>query len=102
MPEFVKVARVAEIPNGSAICVEIKGLRIALYNRDGTFYATQDYCTHADASLAEGHLDHCEIICPWHGARFDIRTGKGVGELAYSDLAIYPVRVVGADVEIEV
>ncbi len=102
MLEYVKAAKVSQIPPNSAHCVELKGVRIALYNIAGTFYATQDYCTHADAPLSEGHVEGCEVICPWHGARFDVTNGRGVGELAYSDLATFKVRVVGDDVEIEI
>ena len=50
---------------------------IAVFNVDGTFYAIDDVCTHDGGPLAEGELIGCEIMCPRHGARFDVRTGPG-------------------------
>jgi len=102
MPEFVKAAKVSQVPAGTVKFVELKGLRIAVYNLDGQYYATQDSCTHAEASLAEGSIDAGEIVCPWHGARFEIKTGRATCGPAYGDLATFPVRVAGDDLEIEV
>ncbi|TVQ57110.1 MAG: non-heme iron oxygenase ferredoxin subunit [Phycisphaerales bacterium] len=103
MSGFTKVARAADIPEGSIKCVEVRGHRIALYNLGGTFFATQEMCTHADASLCEGEiLGGEEVMCPLHFATFNIRTGECTAPPADEDLVTYRVRVEGEDIEVEV
>lgn len=92
MADFVKVAGADELPPGSAKCVVVGRKRIALYNVDGALYATDDTCTHATASLAEGYLDGHEIECPLHGARFDVRTGQALCLPAVKPVATYEVK----------
>ena len=56
---------------------ETRGVPIALFHtEDGEFYAIDDTCTHQDASLADGWLEGCEVECPLHASRFDLRTGQ--------------------------
>jgi ethylbenzene dioxygenase ferredoxin subunit len=66
---------------------------IAVYNVDGEFYATQDRCTHAEASLADGGVDGRIIECPFHGGCFDIITGRATARPAKKPLQTYDVRV---------
>jgi 3-phenylpropionate/trans-cinnamate dioxygenase ferredoxin component len=101
MSEFVKVARVADIPPGQGRLVEAGGRFLALFNVAGTFYAVDDTCTHAEASLAEGFLEGTEVECPLHGARFDLRTGAAVWSPAFVPVATYAVRVEGDDVLVD-
>ena len=93
MGEFVKVARVADIPSGQGRRVEVAGRSVALFNCAGTFYAVDDTCTHAQASLSEGFLEGATIECPLHGGRFDLRTGAAVWSPAFRPVATYAVRV---------
>lgn len=102
MPGFIKVANLSDIPDGSVKCVEAKGHRIALYNLDGEIHATQESCTHAEASLCDGEIQGEEIMCPLHFATFNIKTGECTGPPADEDLITYRVRVDGDAVEIEV
>ena len=102
MPEFTPVAKLSEIPDQTAKCVEVGGKRIALCNLGGTVYAINDTCTHAEASLSEGEVSGDEIICPLHAATFNIRTGEVTGPPAADDLATYQVRINGDDIEIMV
>ena len=102
MAEFVKIATTADIPPGKVNVYEVDGRQIAVCNVDGTFYAIDDTCTHAEASLSEGHVTGDEIMCPLHMATFSILTGEVTGPPADEDLATYPVRVNGDDVQIEV
>jgi 3-phenylpropionate/trans-cinnamate dioxygenase ferredoxin component len=102
MAEFVRIAAVSEIPPGRTRCFVVRGHRIAVYNIDGEFFATQESCTHAEASLCEGQMSGDEIICPLHFATFNIRTGEVTGPPAYEDLMTYAVRVTGNDVEVQV
>jgi 3-phenylpropionate/trans-cinnamate dioxygenase ferredoxin component len=102
MTEFVKVARTEEIRPGQAKLIDVKGKQIALFNVDGEFFAIDNMCTHEEASLAEGEICGHEVTCPLHGAKFDIRSGAVLGPPAYDDVASYPVRVSGGDVEVDV
>lgn len=99
---YTKAAKAAEVAPGSVIRVEVAGRAIAIYNLDGVFYATDDICTHAYASLAEGFLEGEIIECPLHGATFSIRTGEALSAPATEPLATYPVRVDGDDILVAV
>ena len=101
MAEWNKVAKVSEIDPGQAKAVFVDGRAIAVVNLDGEFYAIDDTCTHAEASLAEGDVDGEEIECPLHFARFNIKTGEVTAPPAGAGLTTYAVRVTGEDIEIE-
>jgi 3-phenylpropionate/trans-cinnamate dioxygenase ferredoxin component len=102
MAKFVKVASASEIAPGHARLVNIKGKEIALFNIEGTFFALGNACTHEEGPLAEGEIEGHEVTCPWHGARFDVRTGEVLCAPAYEDVVRYNVRVTGSDIEVEV
>ncbi len=78
MAEFVRVCEAAVLPPGHAARVEIDGEPVAVFNVDGAYFALDDTCSHALASLSEGELDvrGCAIECPLHGSKFDLRTGE--------------------------
>lgn len=99
--EWKRVASVGDIEPGNVRAVSIGEHEIALYNVDGTFFATDNICTHAFAQLSEGFLEDHEIECPLHFGRFDVRTGKGLCEPITSDLKTYAVRVSGGEIEIK-
>ncbi len=98
---FVKIATVTEIPPGMKKIVEVAGILIVVANIDGQFYAVEDVCTHDGGPLGEGKLDGCQLICPRHGARFDVRTGAALTMPAVEAAPTYAVRVEGDDVLIE-
>ena len=102
MADYVKVAKTNEIEPGKARLFDVKGKPIALFNVDGKFFAVDNTCTHKGGPLAEGIISGHEVTCPWHGARFDVRTGEVVGPPAQKAVARYAVRVTGTDVEVEV
>ncbi len=96
--EFVMVASVEDLPSGRMTCVEVQGRRLLVANVDGTFYATDDTCTHEDASLSSGSLHGDYVKCPLHGSRFSLRTGEPVEEPADEPVNCYAVRVEGDSV----
>lgn len=98
MPGLVKVARVADIPPGHKKIVEVDGVEIVIVNLDGAFYALEDVCTHDGGPLGEGTLEGCQLICPRHGARFDVRTGAALTMPAVEPAPTYEVRVEGDDI----
>ena len=102
MAEFVKVASTNEIAPGEARLVNVGGREIALFNLGGIFFAFANACTHEEGPLAEGEIEGHEVTCPWHGARFDVRTGEVLCAPAYEDAVRYNVRVTGSDIEVEV
>ena len=102
MARFIKVASIDALEDEQAKLVEVAGQKIALLRVDGSFYAVSDTCTHRGGPLSEGTVEGAEVTCPWHGAKFDIRTGAVLGAPARHGVTSYPVRVTGADVEIEV
>ena len=95
---YIRVAKLDDVALGAVIRVEVAGRAIALYNLDGTLYATDGICSHAYASLAEGFVDGETIECPLHGATFSIKTGEALTPPAVEPLATYAVRVEGDDI----
>ena len=95
------VAKVGEIEEDEAIQVTIGEFVLAIFNLGGTFHATDDTCTHAFASLADGYVEDGCVECPVHAARFEIATGKAVALPAEEDIKTYPVRVEGEDIYVE-
>jgi 3-phenylpropionate/trans-cinnamate dioxygenase ferredoxin subunit len=93
MSTFVKLATREELPAGGKKLADIDGRAIALFNIDGAFYAIDDVCTHDGGPLAEGLLVGCEIHCPRHGARFDVRTGKPLSMPAFEPVTVHRVDV---------
>ena len=98
---WVRVANTADIPPESALRVEIEDEPIAIWNVDGSFYATADTCSHEEASLSEGDLWGEVIECPLHGAQFDVRTGEVLSLPAVFPIATYPVKVEDGAVYVE-
>lgn len=99
---WVTVASAAAIAPGEIASAKIGEEEIAVYNVDGTFYATSNICTHAFAFLSDGWLDGVEVECPLHAGRFDVTTGKALCPPVEIDLKTYPVRVVGDEVQVRV
>ena len=99
MPQqFIKVAKVDDIPPGTAKVFDFGYPRIAVCNLEGEFFAIEDECTHDGGSLDQGQLIGNTIECPRHGAKFDIRTGMAVELPAEDPVVIYPVKIDGNDI----
>jgi naphthalene 1,2-dioxygenase ferredoxin component len=98
---WVRAANRSDLAEGDALGVEVCGRSIALYNVDGTIFATDNICTHAYARLSDGWLDGELIECPLHAARFDIRTGKVLDPPATEDLRTYPIRIIDDEIEVK-
>lgn len=98
--EFVEIAPTGDVPAGERIFIEAAGRSIVIFNLAGKFYAIGDICSHDNGPVGDGEIEETEIICPRHGARFDIRTGKATSLPAVVDIPSYPVRVVGDMLEI--
>ncbi len=97
---IVRVPRSA-LPPGCALRIKVDGEEILLCNVDGAFYAVEDVCTHDGGPLDQGRLDGCEVECPRHGARFDVRTGAVTALPAVLPLRTFPTRLDGDEVVVE-
>lgn len=97
---FYEIARVSEVPPGERFFIEVDSAQIVIFNIAGQFFAIGDVCTHDDGPLGDGELEGYEIVCPRHGAHFDVRSGKAVRLPAVRPTPSYPVRVVGDTLEI--
>lgn len=100
MGDFVKVAEIGEINEGESKQVEINTRKIALFNIDGNYYATDDTCTHQKASISKGEIEGDVVSCPHHGARFNIKTGAVLSLPAMFPLKTYTVNIDGNDIKI--
>lgn len=100
MTQWIPVAALADVPEGGTLAVAVEGEAVCLYNLAGQVYATQDTCTHADASLAEGFVDGDCIECPLHQALFHIPTGEARTGPATVNLRVFPVRVTAGTIEV--
>jgi 3-phenylpropionate/trans-cinnamate dioxygenase ferredoxin subunit len=98
--EFVPVADVNDLSEGERLFVQIDDLEIVLFNIAGTYYAIGDICSHDDGPLGEGDVEGHEVICPRHGARFDLVTGKANTLPAVVDIPAYPVQLIEGKIEI--
>jgi len=97
----VAAGRVTELPEGTVRLLEAAGRRVAVGNAGGELFALDDTCLHRGGSLACGHLDGEVLTCPMHWWRYDVRSGRRLGQ---PDLrvATYPVRVVDGEVRVTV
>jgi 3-phenylpropionate/trans-cinnamate dioxygenase ferredoxin subunit len=101
---LIDVCPVDELPPGSVKIVRAGSLALGVYNLDGEFYAIEDRCSHDDGPLAEGDFDaeDAVVVCPRHGSRFDIRTGRPLTLPAFEPVDTFPVVVEDGWVKVEV
>jgi 3-phenylpropionate/trans-cinnamate dioxygenase ferredoxin subunit len=100
--QFQKALPLADIPVGSMRPVTLNGKEIVICHTKEGVYALDNICTHAHARMCEGRVRATRIVCPLHGASFDIRDGKVLGPPATQALPIFQVRVVDGTVEVAV
>jgi 3-phenylpropionate/trans-cinnamate dioxygenase ferredoxin subunit len=86
----------SELQPGQIKLVQVDGEDVAVYNVEGTFYATQNDCTHVGGPLNEGELNGKEVVCPWHASCFDVTSGAVTCPPAKKPLRTYRVTVDGA------
>jgi 3-phenylpropionate/trans-cinnamate dioxygenase ferredoxin subunit len=98
--DFYEVAPTDDLPNGERLFVEIGENYLVVFNIGDQIFAIEDLCSHDDGPLGDGDLDGYEVVCPRHGARFDLRTGKALTFPAVEDIPAYPIRVVAGKIEV--
>ncbi len=103
MPESVRLCGPDDLQPNTTRRFDVAGRALALVRVGDEFYALDDTCSHEDYSLSEGEVfaDECEIECTKHGSTFDLRSGEPRSLPATKPVAVYPVRVDGGDVVVE-
>ena len=97
-----RACALADIPDGAAVRVEFGDEPVCLVNSEGEVFAIRDVCSHQDVPLSEGDVEGTTVECWLHGSRFDLRTGEPTSLPAYEPVPIYPVRLDGDDVLVDV
>ena len=95
-----RVCRMSEL--GPSEVRRIDDPPIAVFNVEGALFAISDVCTHAEASLSEGHVEGQTVECPLHGACFDLRTGEALTPPAFEAVKTFVVVVQGDEVYVEI
>lgn len=99
MSSFETVARVGEIPENQGRTFEVDGRLIALFHTNEGYFAIDDLCPHAGASLGAGYVENCVVVCPLHAWRFDVRDGTWCDNRRLKTDS-YAVRIVGDEIQV--
>jgi len=102
MTEYVRACALTDVAEGEAIGVEVGEEPVAIVRTCGEVFAIRDVCSHAEVPLSEGEIDGRTIECWLHGSRFDLRTGKPTGLPATEPVPVYPVKIEGDDVLVDI
>ncbi len=94
------LADIEEIPDGSSKAFQVSGHDILICHTKDEFFAVENKCSHAGAKLAGGRLRAYRLICPLHGACFDVRDGSVKGPPATAPIRIYPLRAIGGRIRV--
>lgn len=92
-PDWLRVADAADVPPGGLKAVDAGAQRIVLAHADDGVFAVEDRCSHQDFPLSSGELDGCELECAYHGAAFDVRTGRATRLPAVRPVRTFPATV---------
>ena len=101
MPNFVRVASTGDLKPGENMVVNANGAEVALFNVDGQFFAISNTCLHRGGPLGEGFLENDVVTCPWHGWKFNVKTGENA-MMPTAKVATYEVRIEGDNILVAV
>jgi len=99
---WIDIVSKDDVPEDDVMGIDINAKSIAIYQVDGEIFATDNICTHGNARLCDGFLEGHEIECPLHQGKFDIRNGKAMCAPLTEDIKIYPVKIEGGRVFVEI
>ena len=102
MSEWVKAAELGRCPPGNHLGVQIAGHPIVIANVNGDLYALRDVCSHQEFPLSDGELEGSRLQCIYHGAEFDVCSGKALGLPAVTAVKSFPVDVRDGDVYVKI
>ncbi len=98
--KYFRLINSEELPEGERLIFEIENTPIVLFKVNGELFATGDLCSHDSGPIGDGELEGDVIVCPRHGARFDIHSGKALTLPAVTGIPVYPTRIVDDFIEI--
>ncbi|MDD3800091.1 MAG: bifunctional 3-phenylpropionate/cinnamic acid dioxygenase ferredoxin subunit [Novosphingobium sp.] len=99
----IKLCKAADVSPGNSLRIEPENLPpLAVFNVEGEFYVINDTCSHGDASLCDGEIEDGEVECPWHNAKFCIKTGKALTFPAVEPQQTYKTAVIDGEVCIDI
>jgi nitrite reductase/ring-hydroxylating ferredoxin subunit/uncharacterized membrane protein len=99
---FAVIAPLERLDQGALLRAEVNGHVMAIARLEGSVYAFQEFCTHRFGPLSEGCLEGREVMCPWHGSRFDIQTGKVAQGPAKVDLKTYDAKIENGQIKVRI
>ena len=102
MSEFTKVATISEINDGGKLLIESDDRLVILFQIGDQYFCIDDVCTHDGGTLSDGDHEGCEIECPRHGAKFNVKTGKAMCMPATQDTVAHEVKVDGEDILVKI
>ncbi len=102
MAEWIDAVAVAALADGEKVVVDTDAGKIVVCCIGRDYFAVEDRCSHDGGELASGACDGDELICPRHGARFCVRSGKALTPPAYEDIETFPVRVAAGMVQVDI
>ncbi len=102
MSDFIRVCSVTDVPDPGKAVFEVDDRFVIVFHLDGDFFALDDCCTHDGSPLGDGLVEGFQIICPRHGARFDIRTGQAMTMPAVHATGSHEVKVDGDGVWVRI
>ena len=97
---FVPVAAAEALPDGGTLAVSVGARQILLCHDEGRIFAIENLCSHAESPLECGRVRWGVIVCPAHGARFDLATGEPVGPPATMPIRTFALRVIDGTIEV--
>ncbi len=101
MSDWIDVIAESALMEGENVVVDVDGVDVAIFKLAAELYAIEDVCSHDGGEIASGQIEGEEIICPRHGARFCIKTGRVTGPPAYEDIICYSVRIENGRIQVK-
>ncbi len=98
---YLRACAEAELVVDRPLSVDVRGTLVAIVPTDTGVFAIRDECSHARIQLSEGEVEDCTIECFAHGSRFDLRTGRPLDLPATAPVPVYPVKIEGGDVLVD-
>jgi len=92
---WTDVCPLAELPPGKSKRVYLEGKQVGVFNIAGNISALNNRCSHARGPLSDGEIneEECSVVCPWHYAKFDIKTGKAIDGIAAKGVDTFKVEI---------
>jgi 3-phenylpropionate/trans-cinnamate dioxygenase ferredoxin subunit len=99
--EWIDVGPADAVTESTTLSTEVDGYPVVVARCGSMLFAVEDRCTHDGESLSGAEIENCEIICPRHGARFDLRTGDALTPPAYEPIRTFNVRLENGRILVE-